>query len=669
MLTEHNLEITTIKTKENEEKLKELQGESDKLKTLFDQKQHSKARRANTSTTVETVSSTSSSTRYRRRQETQHVLEYIHGGNRGAVYGAWDFLSARATKEDMDAFLSMHKRGKYLQGLLGQAIKDYNFSHDALKQAVALKYQNFLSRRKYNLLCKTQSSAFDADGEVWVPRNMKCLGIDLRVPFTRVTDEKVEKFIKSLDIGHVNQIPNVPGVTRTMTGLVFMIIDLHQRLPHLSKKIVWFNENTNHYIFQFSDDGAPETNDLSMSIGSVTLWNLEERSRSREFQYLLHCVSLGEKHKVLELLWQQHTEEMLLLESSIFTLNGKECTLEFQPGADMSWQSWAANEVNQAATHPSPYASVQKGNIATMGATIGFGDADLWQAYTSSVRSHHLKSVREYLASLPSGLTKNTLHNKKLEFMAANGIRQLGEPRIGIFADRLRPDPLHCEINAWQHVLDLVYLEAVQRGKFDEFLELISAPVKNSTQTEDIICDNKVDQTANEGAAVVPEDVSDNAETTQRANERYSMSLKSISELPVTKSSSVMGCGLQYLSSKIKEHYSDESKRFNKLPVRLIGDQAITLSRYIYRVIDGLQSEEESQAQKIRRLAISKIAEYLRNAGGLFNKIHTNSSEIDQLADNCRLYFNLFALFFPKQCQCYGMDSGLCNTISCPEIV
>ena len=130
-----------------------------------------------------------------------------------------------------------------------------------------------------------------------------------------------------------------------------MIIDLHLRLPHLFRKLVWFNDNTNHFIFHFSDDEAPKTSSSTMSIGSLTFWNLGERVWSRELQYLLHCVSLSEKHEVLELLWQQHTEEMLLLESSVFTICGRECTMEFQPSADMSWQSWACNELNEAATY------------------------------------------------------------------------------------------------------------------------------------------------------------------------------------------------------------------------------------------------------------------------------------------------------------------------------
>ena len=60
---------------------------------------------------------------------------------------------------------------------------------------------------------------------------MKCLGVDLRLPKLSFSDDNVDKFVKSLDIGHVTQIPGVSGVSRTVTGLVFMIIDLHLRVP------------------------------------------------------------------------------------------------------------------------------------------------------------------------------------------------------------------------------------------------------------------------------------------------------------------------------------------------------------------------------------------------------------------------------------------------------
>lgn len=375
-----------------------------------------------------------------------------------------------------------YKKGKHLQQLFGQSIKDYQLSPEAMKQALALKFKNFLSRRKFTLICKTQSSYFNAEKEIWLPRNITCMGLDLRHP-QPVSSNAVEKFVKNLDIGHVEQIPGAPGVSRKITGLIFMIIDLHIRVQHLAKKLIWFNELENHFVFQFSDDGAPETSELTMSIGSLTMWNLGNRVRSRDYQYLLHCVSLGEKHQVLEDLWRQHTDEMALLEGNLLTIAGKQCTVEFQPSADMSWQNWANNELNQAATHPSIYANVSTGNISTMGGSIGFADINTWKPYTNATKEEHAKLVKAYVCSLPTNLKEETKHTKKLGYMAENGIRQLGPPRIGIFAERQRPEPLHCEINAWQQVLNIIYLESVQRDKFQDFIDVLGAPVSSIAVT------------------------------------------------------------------------------------------------------------------------------------------------------------------------------------------
>lgn len=46
------------------------------------------------------------------------------------------------------------------------------------------------------------------------------------------------------------------------------------------------------------------------------------------------------------------------------------------------------------------------------------------------------------------------------------------------------------------------------------------------------------------------------------------------------------GCGLGYLASRVKEHFSDEANRYNKLPVRLIGNQAIALASYYHCLLD-----------------------------------------------------------------------------------
>ncbi|KAK3746846.1 hypothetical protein QZH41_000036 [Actinostola sp. cb2023] len=208
----------------------------------------------------------------------------------------------------------------------------------------------------------------------------------------------------------------------------------HQRVPLASvkraQKFVEFAESQKHIATEFSDDGAPETSELSMSIGSLTCWNF-----------------------------------------------GNRCTVEFQPSADQSWQSWANNELNQAATYPSPYANVHKGNMCVMGGTIGTGPSDTWIPPSKDKRKKDLDKLDNFRKSLSSSLNDKQRHTKELEFMRDNGLRQCGPSRIRDFANRQRPEPVHNEINVWQHLLNLIYKESLMRNVVDKFLEVLSAPV------------------------------------------------------------------------------------------------------------------------------------------------------------------------------------------------
>ena len=102
-------------------------------------------------------------------------------------------------------------------------------------------------------------------------------------------------------------------------------------------------------------------------LGSLTLWNLGGRVRSRDYQYPLHTISCGEKEEVLADLWRQHTEEMLLIEGSILKINGEDVTVEFHPSADQAWQCWANNELTTSATYPSIFAKVQQSELNLVG--------------------------------------------------------------------------------------------------------------------------------------------------------------------------------------------------------------------------------------------------------------------------------------------------------------
>ena len=112
--------------------------------------------------------------------------------------------------------------------------------------------------------------------------------------------------------------------------------------------------------------------------------------------------------------------------------------------------------------------------------------------------------------------------------------------------------------------------------------------------------------------------------------------------------SSRPGCGLPFLVSKIREHFSDNQKKYKNIPTRLIGQQAITLARLSYHLVDALSFEGESDAEKIKRFALGKACLYLRDAGTLFSKVATNNAEVVQLQKVCSMYFNILALFFPE---------------------
>ncbi len=78
------------------------------------------------------------------------------------------FLSANASKATMEKLIGKYKRGKYIEGIVKQTVKDFTQSTNSLSEAISLKYKHFLSRRKFNILCKTQSSVFDTDKDAWL---------------------------------------------------------------------------------------------------------------------------------------------------------------------------------------------------------------------------------------------------------------------------------------------------------------------------------------------------------------------------------------------------------------------------------------------------------------------------------------------------------------------
>ena len=218
-------------------KLETLNNTFEKVKLLIERKNYGKTKREKTPTTWESINDSSNSTTYSRQNETRNVLEYIHGGINGAIFGAWDSVCRYASNEIIEKFMLSHKHGKFVEELYGKFSSTFNKTKQTMEQAVAKKSAVFLSRRKFNFLCKVQSSTFNIDDNKWCDKTISYGDQKINLHEKSISDYAVSQFVQSLQIGDIHDIPGFCGVTRTVTALVTMIIDLHLTVPNLYEKL------------------------------------------------------------------------------------------------------------------------------------------------------------------------------------------------------------------------------------------------------------------------------------------------------------------------------------------------------------------------------------------------------------------------------------------------
>ena len=77
-----------MEVKEQQDSLEALKKEFSRFKSMLGRTQQARSKRAQNATTFDMIVDIKSSTRYRRRQESKDMLEYIHGGEEGAIFGA-----------------------------------------------------------------------------------------------------------------------------------------------------------------------------------------------------------------------------------------------------------------------------------------------------------------------------------------------------------------------------------------------------------------------------------------------------------------------------------------------------------------------------------------------------------------------------------------------------
>ena len=164
--------------------------------------------------------------------------------------------------------------------------------------------------------------------------------------------------------------------------------------------------------------------------------------------------------------------------------------------------------------------------------------------------------------ALASNLSPSQVHDRELDYMAKHGIRQIGPPRIRIFADRQRPEPVHNEINAWQHLLNLMYRLALERGKIDDFITILSSPVG---QTSDIVKLSPVSHSIVSHPDGVGERVSKIEAGCKQLDSLQKCNQKAAEENNNNSIFRNVGCGPAFIARLVREHYNDQPKRNNNL--------------------------------------------------------------------------------------------------------
>ena len=112
---------------------------------MLNQKQFSRTKRELNLTTFENINDSANRTHYNRRIETKNILEYIHGGLFGALFGAWDFILGYCDETLIEKFLISYRRGKFIEKLYGKFTDKHFHREDSMNRALAMKYQTFMS--------------------------------------------------------------------------------------------------------------------------------------------------------------------------------------------------------------------------------------------------------------------------------------------------------------------------------------------------------------------------------------------------------------------------------------------------------------------------------------------------------------------------------------------
>ena len=194
---------------------------------------------------------------------------------------------------------------------------------------------------------------------------------------------------------------------------------------------------------------------------------------------------------------------------------------------------------------------------------------------------------------------------------------------------------MHAEHNIWLNTLDVIYNEAKSHGCFSQFLEVLKSHQQN--YAEQVQPMHQQVEKAQANAANSDTDLG-MLSVLQKIKER--------SLLREAARENIVGVGSPAVAARVKEHH-EASNNYKKLSssVRLIGEQAISLARFSFRLVDTLEIDNEKASQRIVRLVLSRLVQMLRDMGTIFNNFSADRSDLDRLKLLAQRFYNLHVMF------------------------
>ena len=178
-----------------------------------------------------------------------------------------------------------------------------------------------------------------------------------------------------------------------------MYLTLHEKDPCLQ----WFSGEEGVQYVAVGADGAPFSKDDTATAYLVSFLNLLQSCNNN---HLILGANCEEDHALMKSYSNHLREEMEEVEGKQLTNErGKQVVFKFELiPSDMKWMSSHSGELNNCATHFSPFANVNQTSKRTIDGTIG-GPEATWQPWDSTKRL--VVAERVVNSSLKLSLDKN----------------------------------------------------------------------------------------------------------------------------------------------------------------------------------------------------------------------------------------------------------------------